>query len=126
MEDKHAIISVDHTPGEYISSYFAVPKPRSTKFRPILNLKRFNKSIKKYCFKMETLALIREWIKENAFCVRMDLKDAFLHVPISDKFHHFLRFSWLGKLYQWGLFSPLASNAVLGFLLKYSNQSCLF
>ena len=31
--------------GEYITSYFAVPKPRSPgKFRPILNLKCFNQS----------------------------------------------------------------------------------
>ena len=68
VEDKRAVISVDHTPGEYRSSYFAVPKPRSTQFRPTLNLKRFNKSIKKYCFKMETLAFIREWILDKGEC----------------------------------------------------------
>ena len=31
----------------------------------------------------------------------MDLKDAFLHVPISPRFHKFLGFHWLGKLLQW-------------------------
>ena len=36
--DKCAIKEAIHTPDEFISSYFAVPKPRSTKFRPILNL----------------------------------------------------------------------------------------
>ena len=51
LKDKGAIKEVVPAAGEYVSSYFAVPKPRSPgKFRPILNLKRFNKSIKKYKF----------------------------------------------------------------------------
>ena len=41
--DKNAIRVVDHEPGEFLSSYFAVPKPRSSKFPPILNLKYFKK-----------------------------------------------------------------------------------
>ena len=51
---KEAIASVDPVSGQFLSSYFAVPKPRSPgKFCPILNLKRFNKNIKKYKFRME-------------------------------------------------------------------------
>ena len=88
--------------GQYISTYFAVPKARSPgKFRPILNLKKFNRSIKKYKFKMETMAHLRDWLKPGAYCVGIDLKDAFLHVPISPRFRKFLRFHWLGKLLQW-------------------------
>ena len=58
---KKAIIPVDHEPGEYISTYFAVPKARSPgKFRPILNLRRFNKSVK---------SIILEWSHFHMFVI---------------------------------------------------------
>ena len=34
-------------------------------------------------------------------CAGLDLKDAFLHVPISARVKKFLRFKWKGKLYEW-------------------------
>ena len=99
---KTSIAAVSHELGEFISSYFAVAKPRSPgKFRPILNLKSFNQNVKKYTFRMESLGHVRDWLKEGVYCVRIDLEDAFLHVPISKRFRKFLRFSWLGKLYEW-------------------------
>ena len=83
LKRKGAVSVVDHLPGEYMSSYFAVPKARSPgKFRPILNLKYFNKNVKKYKFKMETLASLREWIREGSYCTGLDLKDAFPHIKI--------------------------------------------
>ena len=52
LKKKGAVSVVGHATGEYISSYFAVSKLRSPgKFRPILNLKYFNKSVKKYKIK---------------------------------------------------------------------------
>ena len=99
--EKGAIKEVFNEPDEYISSYFAVPKPRSTKFRPILNLKRFNKHIKHYRFKMETFSHVRNWLQPNYFMVGIDLKDQFLSVPINKRFRKYLRFNWLGKLFQW-------------------------
>ena len=48
---KESIAPVDPVKGQFVSSYFAVSKARSPgKFRPILNLKKFNKSVKKYKF----------------------------------------------------------------------------
>ena len=53
LQSKLAISPVEPLEGQYVSSYFAVPKSQSPgKFRPILNLKRFNLSIKKYKFKL--------------------------------------------------------------------------
>ena len=34
-------------------------------------------------------------------CAGLDLKDAFLHVPISAWVKKFLRYKWKGKLYKW-------------------------
>ena len=44
---KESIAPVDPVKGQFVSSYFAVNKaPSPGKFRPILNLKKFNKSVK--------------------------------------------------------------------------------
>ena len=102
LKAKHAIKVVDHVEGEYISSYFAVPKPnRPDQYRPILNLKFFNENVKKYKFKMESLSSIREWIQPNAYCIGLDLKDAFLYIPFHKDSKKFLRFMWLGELLEW-------------------------
>ena len=102
LKTKEAVSVVDHCPGEYISSYFAVPKPRSPgKFRPILNLKYFNKYVKKYKFTMESLANVRDWIRPGAWCTGLDLKDAFPHISMHKDSRKYLRFSWLGQLLQW-------------------------
>ena len=99
---KESIAPVTSVEGQYVSSYFAVAKARSPgKFRPILNLKRFNKSVKKYKFRMEGVRQVRDWMQKDAFFCGMDLKDAFLHVPIHKSFRKFLRFQWLESLFEW-------------------------
>ena len=102
LKGKKAVDVVSHCEGEYISSYFAVPKPRSPgKFRPILNLKHFNHYVKKYKFTMEHLRSVRDWIKPGAWCIGLDLKDAFPHIPIHKESRKYLRFHWLGELLEW-------------------------
>ena len=121
LKRKGAVSVVDHLPKEYISSYFAVTKPRSPgKFRPILNLKYFNKYVKKYKFKMETLASVREWIREGSYCTGLDLKDAFPHIRIHRFSKKYLRFAWLGELLQWEVlpFGLTCSPRVLTKVLK--------
>ena len=102
LKVKHAVVVTTHVKDEYISSYFAVPKLRSPgKFRPILNLKHFNKYVKKYRFTMEHLKMVRDWIRPGSWCVGLDLKDAFPHIPIHKDSRKFLRFNWLGELLEW-------------------------
>ena len=118
--DSMNISNVFNVAGQYISSYFAVPKPRSTKWRPILNLKWFNKKIRHYKFRMETFRQVREWLQPGYFLVGMDLKDQFLSVPMNTKFRKYLRFSWKGKLLQWNVlpFGLKCSPRVVTKLLK--------
>ena len=63
--DKGAIREVSPVPGEYVSSYFAIPKSKRSpdKWRPILNLKRFNKFICHIYFKMEDVRMVRKWLQ---------------------------------------------------------------
>ena len=55
---KKAVKVVIPVLGQYVSSYFAVPKSPD-KWRPIINLKRFNHSVRKIHFRMEEVAWIR-------------------------------------------------------------------
>ena len=50
---------------------------------------------------MKDVKTVRKWIQHGYTCVGLDLKDAFLHVPMRDKVKKFLRFKWQGKLYKW-------------------------
>ena len=98
---KESIAPVDPVKVQFVSSYIAVAKACSPgKFRPILNLKKFNKSVKKYKFRMEGLRQVWDLIQKDAWFCSMDLKDAFLHIPINESFRKFLRFQWLGSLFE--------------------------
>ena len=60
LKNKLAVTVVESCPGQYISSYFAVPKPRKVdQFRPILNLKLL-RTIANYCELSRTIANYRE------------------------------------------------------------------
>ena len=62
--DKAAIKEVAPVQGQYVSSYFTVPKSKRTpdKWRPILNLKKFNKLVRHMKFHMEELKWVRKWL----------------------------------------------------------------
>ena len=85
-----------------------------------MNLKKFNKSVKKYKFRMEGLKQVRDWIQKDAWFCSMDLKDAFLHIPINESFRKFLRFHWPGSLFEWQVlpFGLKCSPGVLTKVLK--------
>ena len=45
---------------------------------------------------MEELKTVRKWFQQDTMCVGLDLKDAFLHVPMSAPVKKFLRFKGKG------------------------------
>ena len=121
LKRKSAVTVVEHCQGEYVSSYFAVPKPhRENQFRPILNLKYFNDFVKKYKFSMESLKSVKDWIRPGYFCTSLDIKDAFLHISINKSSRKYLRFNWLGELLEWCslVFGLTSSPRVITKVLK--------
>ena len=60
-------------------------------------LKKFNKYICHIYFQMEELKTVRKWFLKGTMCGGLDLKDAFLHVPMSVWVNKFLRFKLRGK-----------------------------
>ena len=83
----------------FYSTYFLVPK-KDGGFRPILNLKGLNRMIEVPSFKMETLRSVITSVQPGDWLTSIDLKDAYLHVPIHTSFRRYLRFSFDGVCYQ--------------------------
>ena len=100
---KAAIKEVALVHGQFVSSYFAVPKSKRVpdKWRPILNLKKFNDFVHHMKFQMEELKWVRNWLKQFFYCAGINLKDAFLHIALLEAIRKFFRFKWNGKLYEW-------------------------
>ena len=84
----------------FLSSFFLAPK-RNNSWRPILNLKPLNTDyIRPQRFRMETLAVIIPTLRRGMWAASIDLKDAYLHIPIAPAFQRFLAFSYKGVLYK--------------------------
>ena len=68
---KGAIAETSPVLGQFVSSYFAVPKSKRVpdKWRPILNLKKFNKYVCHIYFQIEEIKLVRKWFQHSSMCV---------------------------------------------------------
>ena len=86
------------SPGYY--SLMFVVKKASGGWRPIIDLSHLNKFVKKTKFKMETVKSTLESIREGDWMFSLDLKDAYLQIPIHEDSRHLLRFCWNQKVWQ--------------------------
>ncbi|KAL1914109.1 uncharacterized protein VTP21DRAFT_1109, partial [Calcarisporiella thermophila] len=97
--EKQAIEEVPRdTPG-VVSNIFVTSKS-SGKLRPVVDLRLLNQSVKKERFKMETLQSILPLIHKEDWLTSIDLKDAFLHVPVHQESRKYLQFIWGDRKYQ--------------------------
>ena len=97
---KQAIVQVAHSPSLSLSPIFVIPK-RTGGLRVILNLKAINVFIPPQHFRMETLVSILPTISPQDWAVSIDLKDAYLHVPIHPTSRHLLSFQYQGRTFQY-------------------------
>lgn len=77
---------------------FAIPK-KTWGYRPIINLKYLNQHIVYKHFKMEGFDIVKDLLKQGDFMVKLDLKDAYLTVPVCIDHQPFLRFRWKENAY---------------------------
>ncbi len=105
-EEIHSLISkaaisqvhVDSYNQSFLSNLFIVPK-KGGGFRPVINLKCLNEFIKPEHFKMEGMHMLKDVLQQNDFMVKLDLKDAYLTIPLHKDHRKYLRFQWKGV--QW-------------------------
>lgn len=82
------------------SQYFVVPK-KTGGLRPILNLKRFNRWVRKETFHMLSVRQLLSMVTKGAWFTSIDLKDAYFHVPVARRHWKYLRFAFQGVCYEY-------------------------
>ena len=93
------IQKVSPCPGQFVSKIFYRQKPNGS-IRLILDLSQLNEFIEYEHFKMESFQTALDLIEENCFFGSVDLKDSYYSVSIHCEYRKFLRFTWLGVLYE--------------------------
>ena len=97
---KNAIVEVDDFPLLCLSPIFVIQKETGD-LRIILNLKKMNVFIPVQHFRMETLKVILQDLRSHDWAVSINLKDAYLHVPVYPRSRRLLGFKFLGKAYTY-------------------------
>ena len=97
---KNAIVQINDFPNLCLSPIFVIPK-KSGDLRVILNLKEFNLFISTQLFRMETLNVILPQLSASDWAVSIDLKDAYLHIPVLPQSRRFLGFQFMVMTYQY-------------------------
>ena len=83
----------------FYSNLFIIPKPNGD-VRPILDLKGLNAYLKVRSFRMESVRSAAAALQKNDFLASIDIKDAYLHVPIFQPHQRFLRFTVARRHFQ--------------------------
>jgi len=99
MLDKEAIKPVSEDQVQYMSHLFLRPKKDGT-FRPIFNLKSLNRFIQYRHFKVDGMKELKNIIMHDDWMITVDLKDAYLTVPMAPKHQPLLSFRWKTICYQ--------------------------
>ncbi|XP_068128007.1 uncharacterized protein [Hyperolius riggenbachi] len=76
----------------FYSPVFLIKKPQGA-FRFILNLKGLNRAVKYRKFRMDNVKSVITLLQKDCFLASLDLKDAYLHVPVHLESQQFLRFA---------------------------------
>ena len=105
-------------PGERLSEPLSFPNICCSEalggLRVILNLKQINLFIPPQHFRMETLPAVLPQLTADDWAVTIDLKDAYLHVPMNPEPHRLLGFQYLNQTFLYQVL-PLVSRIPLGF-----------
>ena len=83
-----------------VNDIFIVPKPHSSKFRPIIDQRFANSFTKKVHFKMESIKDVKDILQPGDLMIRIDFKDAFLHLFYRYTFRKFGAFWWRRQLWM--------------------------
>lgn len=97
--DKGAIEECSWEQGQFLSSYFLIPKKDGSD-RFILNLKLLNEFITPSHFKMEYLRTARGLIFQDYYLANLDMKDAYYLLLVHPSSRTFLRFRFREKIYR--------------------------
>ena len=123
------------SPTSYVSPIFATEK-KDGSTRLILNLKRFNESIRFMHFKMESLQDVFDLMKPGVWMASIDLCDAYYTIPVAQEHHKYLTFNWRDEYYSYTCLpngyaqAPYIFTKILkvpfGYLRKHGHPSVVY
>ena len=99
LVQKEAICPVQAGDIGFMSPIFVVPKSDGS-WRPVINLKSLNQYVRAPHFKMESIKLVKGLIQEGDWLTKLDLKDAYLTLPVYQAHQKYLRFQWQDQQWQ--------------------------
>lgn len=104
----------------FLSSLFAIQE--QTKIRPVLDCKMVNQYIQCQHFKMEGVPALREIIQPNDWICKLDLKDAYVVVPIHKDSRRYLSFRHQGMIFNYKSlpFGMSVAPRVFSKLMRYA------
>ena len=92
LVDQRVLIQVPlEEQGQGVYSHVFIVRKPSGKFRMILNLRPLNKFVKYKRFRMESIFTVARCLFPGCYMATLDLRDAYLHIPIHPDFQKFLR-----------------------------------
>ena len=100
MQEKGVIRMVSENKDGVVSPFFATPKAKPGKWRPILSMKKVNKFVRYVKFKMTTVRDIQRWLKQDNLMTSLDLSDAYFSIPLHRTAYKFVRFVWRDLTYE--------------------------
>ena len=100
--DKGAVEVAPQAPNKgCVFKMFLVDKKGTQEKRPVVNMRPLSPFVVSPHFKMEGLNVARDLIEQGDWFARLDLKDAYLHVPLHPLIRLWFRYRVQGTLYQW-------------------------
>ena len=99
MLQKKAITEVPPSLPGFYSNVFLVRKA-SGGWHPIIDLKSLNVHIWAPHFRMYTTGSVLSTVRKGDYAFKIDLQDAYFHVPIHPSSRKYLRFAFENKVYQ--------------------------
>ena len=99
LQVKQIIVAVLPCIDQFTSRLFVTPK-KDGSLCPVINLKPLNRFIENHHFKMEGISKVKELLRKGDWICTVDLKDAYLSVPIARQHRKFLRFVWEGTTFE--------------------------
>ena len=66
----------------------------------MIDLHRLNRHIHKVNYRLPTTQKLRVALPEKAWLTKLDIKDAYFHVPVNNEFRRYLAFEWNEEWWQ--------------------------
>uniref|UniRef100_A0A2H1W8C5 SFRICE_040034 n=1 Tax=Spodoptera frugiperda TaxID=7108 RepID=A0A2H1W8C5_SPOFR len=111
----------------FLSRMFLIPKTNG-KVRQIFDLRRLNFFLKPAKFRLINQNHIPNFLQENDYLGKLDISQAYFHIPIKKSHRRYLAFAYAGEIFQmtalpFGLSSaPLAFARVSKWLASYLRE----